>query len=126
MTKRPKPVAHANFPRKPGQALPNGAIILVEWELRSYEFRRDSLVFALIPGNVHPFVSWHRVVTTDSPLATGGFHIVDSTAFGDYGREMHESFVKFQERFKEKEAALGDMDEANEEGKERLRLESNA
>lgn len=118
--------AAADFPRKAGKTLPNGAIILAETVIRRYEFRRDSIVLAMNPGGYQPFVSWHRVVTTDSPLATGGFTTVDSTCYGHYSTTLEGAIQKYELRVKEYEDKQGEMDEANAEGKERLRLESQA
>lgn len=116
-------MAAAGFPRKPGKTLPNGAIILAEVEIRRYEFRRDSVVLAINPGGYQPFVSWHRMVTTDSPLATGGFQTVDSCCYGRYSMTLESAMIVFNERVEEyqKRQELIDM---NEEGRERLRLEA--
>lgn len=97
-------VESADVPRRPGQRLPNGSVILAEEPLRSFAYRRDSVVLAINPGGVHPFVSWHRIVTTDSPLATGGFYIVDTTVQGDYSRDLEDAIVKFKDRVKRMEA----------------------
>jgi hypothetical protein len=115
--------AAVKFPSKPGKTLPNGAIILDEIVVRRYEYRRDSVVLAINPGGVHPFVSWHRMITTDSPLATGGFTTVDSTSYGQYSTNLEDALKLFANRVLRFEEIL-DLADANDEGKERLRLES--
>lgn len=108
-----------NFPRKPGKTLPNGAIILAEKVIRRYEYRQDSIVLAVNPGGHQPFVSWHRMITTDSPLATGGFHVIDSTCYGHYYSTLERAWENFLVRVAEHEWKL-EQDEANAEGKERV------
>lgn len=103
---QPKLVESADVPKRAGQTLPNGAIILMEETLRQYAYRRDSIVLAINPGGVHPFVSWHRMVTTDSPLATGGYQTVDTTAHGEYSRDLNEAIDKFNDRVQKRLRSL--------------------
>jgi hypothetical protein len=106
---KPQYIESANFPRKPGEKLPNGGIILVEEQIRCYAYRRDSIVLAVVPGKTYEaFASWHRIVTTDSPLATGGYQVVDTCSSGEYDRTIHEALEAFGKRVDE---ALGRLDD---------------
>lgn len=102
-TPMPINVAISTLPRI-GQPIPNGAILLKEVELRRFEFRIDYLIFCVQDSRVTPFVSWIRTVTSDSPLATGGFHIVDTTGYGDYYHEKDivDALAKFEKRVEQK------------------------
>lgn len=90
----PKDVRDADFPTKPGQKLPNGGIILLEEVMdsrRDYDgniCRRESIVLCLLPHSMQNFASWHRLITTDSPTATGGFQIVDTCSWGHYDNDL--------------------------------------
>jgi len=86
------------IPHKPGSKLPNGGIILAEQTIREFEFRRDSIVLCITNSIYRPFYSWHRLVTTDSPLAGGGFQIVDTCAWGEQYANIEEAVDKFNDR----------------------------
>lgn len=104
---RPRPIDKVlnDVPHLPGHKLPNGAIILDEVTIRSYEHRRDSIVLAISSGH-QPFISWHRVVTSDSPMGAGGFGIVDTCAWGEYSHALEPAISKFKARVESKRIAL--------------------
>jgi hypothetical protein len=95
---QPRNVKQAQFPHKPGSKLPNGAILLDETVIREYTYRRDSIVLCITNTIHRPFYSWHRIVTTDSPTATGAFQIVDTCAWGEQYANIEEAVDKFNER----------------------------
>lgn len=109
----PMPIRVAHFPKTPGLDLPNHAIILHETVIREYDYRRDSIVLAINPKAVQPFVSWHRVVTSDSPTADGEFQVVDTCAWGHYHREIDTAWDNYQLRVQEQSAKL-DPDDGND------------
>jgi hypothetical protein len=106
-------IVEESFPRKPGQTLPNGAILLAETVIRTYDHRRDSIVLCVVPGAVYPFVSWHRCVGNDSPKAAGGFELLDYCYIGHNKLWLDEAWEAYNARVEEKQEAL--------EGKERVR-----
>lgn len=84
-------------PFKPGQKLPNGAIILASKDLRRYEHRIELLVFCITSGFT-PFVTWIRLITTDSPAASSKRCIVDTCSWGHYHRTLDEGLEDFKSR----------------------------
>lgn len=100
-------------PMSPGDQLPNGAIILVQRNIRIMDHRMDALVLAVSKGH-HPFVSWVRTLTTDSPLATGGFHIVDTTSWGEYDSNIDSAVIAFWERLEKKRTMIEETGELKE------------
>lgn len=109
----PVNIRSANIPNKPGAKLRNGAILLAETVIRIYEHRRDSIVLAVNPLGFQPFVTWHRVVTTDSPLATGGYEIVDTCALGYYHSGLDDALKDYEERWQKHSSKL-DPDDGEE------------
>jgi hypothetical protein len=106
----PKDIRDADFPTKPGQKLPNGGIILAEEVIdtrRQYDgnlCRRESIVLCLLPHSMQNFASWHRLITTDSPTATGGFQIVDTCSWGHYDSTIFDALGDFTERVESQNA----------------------
>lgn len=84
-------------PRKAGMVLPNGAILLSEVDVRVFTHRVDSIVLAVATG-YQPFITWHRMISTDCPFATGGYHIVDTCDSGHYHVYLEEAIREFKER----------------------------
>ena len=104
---KPLPIEDAlKIMPKIGQTLPNGAILLDEHVLREFDHRRDSLVLCVAPSPYTPFASWHRLVTTDSPLATGDYQIVDTCVWGEYSRTLDEAMTMFADRITKRTHAL--------------------
>lgn len=104
-----------NVPRHPGHKLPNGAIILAETVIRQVKFRRDSIVLAITNGHT-PFTSWHRLVTSDSPMGAGGYGIVDTCMWGDYCLDLSVAIEKFEARVESKRISLMKEDMRNQGG----------
>jgi len=100
--KQPCRISRAAFPKKPGEKLPNGGILLAETVLRTFDYRWDSIVLCITNTVYRPFVSWHRLVTTDSPLATGGFTIVDTCSWGEQYANIEEAVTGFNDRVADK------------------------
>jgi hypothetical protein len=94
------------IPHRPGQKLPNGAILLDREVVREYEFRRDEIVLCLADSPYTPYITWHRLITSDSPLATGGYHIVDTCMSGDYFKTLDEAMTGFADRVTQQRARL--------------------
>src|SRR4051812_36366374 len=86
------------IPMMAGDVLPNGAVILDEIVIRTFDYRRDSIVLAMTNSRHSPFVTWHRLITSDSPVASGMYRIMDSCAFGEYHREIEDAVEAFQKR----------------------------
>jgi hypothetical protein len=86
------------YPVKPGRRLPNGAILLAETVIRTFDYRRDSIVLAVNPDSQQPFIVWHRRVTSDSPTATGKFQVVDTCGWGDYYDDLVEATLGYRNR----------------------------
>ena len=107
---KPKSIEHASkyhlgrvmgIPVNPGDKLPNGAVLLDERVIRTYEFRRDSIVLC-VGGGVQPFVSWVRTIHTDASLATGGYRIADYCDSGHYHSSLTEAIGEFLDRVAKK------------------------
>jgi hypothetical protein len=97
----PLDLDRSRFPKKPGQKLPNGTIIIDEnvyaeqTDDNGNVVRRQSIVLCLCPQSQQSFATWDRWVTSDSPLATGGYQIVDTCSWGEY----HDTIVDALEDF---------------------------
>lgn len=90
-----------------GHTLANGGVILKEVILRQFSYRRDSMVLCIIPNKRwEPFAIWHRLITSDSPLATGGYQVVETTTWGHYFRTLDEALEKFDIMSEEKVALM--------------------
>jgi len=87
-------------PVKPGNKLPNGGILLSEHVLVLEAHRRESLVLC-VTNSVDPFATWHRLLTSDSPLATGGYTFVDSCSWGHYFKDLKPALDNFNLRVDE-------------------------
>jgi hypothetical protein len=98
VTPKQQPIASIRFPKKPGKELPNEAIILVETELRRYDFRRDSLVLTVVPGSARPFAIWTRTIGEEQK-ATGGWGVLDYCFQGDYFSTLEEAIDNFKHRY---------------------------
>lgn len=87
------------IPWRLGEKLNNGAILLEKQVVRKYEFRYDVVVLALNPGAVEPFVTWHRVITSNSRRASGLYEYLDTCAHGHYHRDLDKAVEEFNRRW---------------------------
>lgn len=96
---------HYSIPAFPGDTLNNGAIIIeeiVHLEGGRDDFRSDtrkSIVLAIYPGAVEPFVTWTRWVTIQDS-ATGAAIVTDDCAAGHYNRKIEDAVKDFKSRVK--------------------------
>lgn len=97
------------FPVKAGEKLPNGGIILAETIVREFYHRRDSIVFCVVPKSFQAFVTWHRIIHTDAPLATGGVQIKDFCDSGEYFSDLNRAVDGYWRRVEE-HATVGSHD----------------
>lgn len=86
-------------PSRPGDRLPNGAIIVAQQYHGDDSDRGEQYhVLALQPGNAaEPYVTWLRVIGIGT-LATGGWHDVDYCFHGHYHRQLDAAYADFQQR----------------------------
>lgn len=98
-----------DYGKRPGETLHHGAIILVEENIRMYKYRKDSIVLAVVPDVPYPFWIWHRIVTSDSPTATGKFQVVETTAWGESFSQLDEATVAYNKRLNEYRERLHDL-----------------
>lgn len=108
-------LAAQGIPHRAGEVLPNGAVILDEITIRVFDYRRDSIVLALTNSPYTPFVTWVRLVTSDSPVSSGMYVIVDTCAFGNYHSEIEDAVAEFHKRVTEKLDLMGGMAETRQE-----------
>jgi len=91
------------IPVSPGQLLPNGATILAEQVIRTFPFRRDSIVLA-VSNSARPFASWIRTIHTDIPeknddgSRTSWYLIRDVCESGKYTSDLESAIADFNQR----------------------------
>ena len=104
--------ADDGIPVKPGQKLPNGAILLREDVVRVFEHRRDSLVLCVAFG-YQPFASWVRTILSDVPERNDDgshnswYNVKDFCETGSYHYELADAIKAYEERLKALQIRLG-------------------
>lgn len=100
----PQDLRTARYPKKPGKKLPNGGIIVQEhiyderWNGEGVIAERRSIVLCVLPSSMQPFATWDRYVTSNSPMATGGYQIVDTCVWGHYHDDLVTALEDFFKR----------------------------
>jgi hypothetical protein len=89
---------NAGVPLDPGDKLPNGATLLAQRRIWTGMTRVEWIVLAMTGNKHNPFVTWHRLLTTDTPLADGEDSILDTCAFGHYHERLDEALEEFEAR----------------------------
>lgn len=92
---------HFSFPHKPGDTLPNGAILIAESSIEEHgtgsEKYRLSTVLCLNPGAAQPYVTWRRRISADR-TATGSYHLTDYCFTGQYTAYLDHAIGDFNHR----------------------------
>lgn len=93
---------NVSYAHAPGDTMPNGTIIIEEIVTQQLKVgavdnrhsRRESIVLALRPGGVDPYITWSRWITTDPD----GRIVVDDTTYGHYHRHIDKAVRDFKAR----------------------------